>query len=117
MAVSLMVGGSPSVEFTRSSARRAQPAPSLRPRHLTPRPGGDRPDRLLCRFQQRAEIFEFCDQSVLDGDHMVGTLTLALEVRPVTTRALFGPTKLGFKLGDPRFECDDHVRDRPVTSR
>jgi hypothetical protein len=72
---------------------------------------------LLCRFQERAEIFKFGDQSVLDGDHMVGTLTLALEVRPVTTRALFGPTKLGFKLGDPRFECDDHVRDRPVTSR
>jgi hypothetical protein len=68
---------------------------------------------LLCRFQERAEIFKFGDQSVLDGDHMVGTLTLGLEVRPVTTRALFGPTK----LGDPRLECDDHVRDRPVTSR
>jgi hypothetical protein len=44
----------------------------------------------LCRFQERAEIFKFGDQSVLDGDHMVGTLTLALEVRPVTTRALCG---------------------------
>src|SRR5262245_66344106 len=94
------------------SPGRAQPAPPLMPCHLAPCPGGDRPDRLLCRFQERAEIFEFCDQSVLDGDHMVGTLTLALEVRPVTTRALFGPSKLGFKLGDPRLECDDHVRDQ-----
>src|SRR5215831_14863900 len=104
------------------SSGRAQPAPPLMPCHLAPWPGGDRLDsdrldRLLCRFQERAEIFKFGDQSVLDGDHMVGTLTLALEVRPVTTRALFRPTKLGFKLGDPRLECDDHVRDRPVTSR
>jgi hypothetical protein len=93
------------------SSRRAQPAPPLMPCHFAPC------DRLLCRFQERAEIFKLGDQSVLDGDHMVGTLTLALEVCPVTTRALFGPTKLGFKFGDPRFECDDHVRDRPVTSR
>ena len=99
------------------SSGRAQPAPPLMPCHLAPCPGGDRPDRSLCRFQEGAEIFKFGDQSVLDGDHMVGTLTLALEVCPVTTRALFGPTKLGFKFGDPRFECDDHVRDRPVTSR
>jgi len=28
---------------------------------------------------------------------------LALEVRPVTTRALFGLGKLGFNLGNPRF--------------
>jgi hypothetical protein len=48
---------------------------------------------------------------------MVGTLSLALEVRPVTTRALFGLTKLGVKLDDPRFECGDHICDRPVTSR
>jgi hypothetical protein len=52
-----------------ASPRRPQPAPFLRPRHLTPRPGGDRSGRLLCRFQKRAEIFEFRDQSVLDGDH------------------------------------------------
>src|SRR6516162_4567983 len=66
------------------SSGRAQPAPPLMPCHLAPCPGGDRPDGLLCRFQERAEILKFGDQSVLDGDHMVGTLTLALEVCPVT---------------------------------
>jgi hypothetical protein len=43
----------------------------------------------------------------LGGDHAVGALALALEVRPVTTRALFGLGKLGLKLGDPRLECGD----------
>jgi len=74
------------------------------PCHLAPCPGGDRPDRLLCRFQERAEIFKFNDQSVLDSDHMVGTLTLALEVdhenirrAPTTTRSheIYGPRHLG----------------------
>jgi hypothetical protein len=49
------------------------------------------------------------------GRRTVGAF--ALKVRPVTTRALFGLGKLGFKLGDPRFECGRHVGDRPVTSR
>jgi hypothetical protein len=49
------------------------------------------------------------------GRRTVGAL--ALEVRPVTTRALFGLGKLGFNLGNPRFGCGDHVGDRPVTSR
>ena len=35
------------------------------------------------------------------GRRTVGAL--ALEVRPVTTRALFGLSKLGFNLGNPRF--------------
>jgi hypothetical protein len=48
---------------------------------------------------------------------LVGALALVLEVRPVTTRALFGLGKLSFKLGDPRLEGGDHVGDRPVTSR
>ena len=41
----------------------------------------------------------------------------ALEVRPVTTRALFGLGKLGFNLGNPRLECGDHVGNRPVVLR
>jgi hypothetical protein len=53
----------------------------------------------------------------LDGDQSVGALTLALEVRPVTTRALFGLCKLGPKFGDPGFECGDHVGHRLVTAR
>jgi hypothetical protein len=44
------------------------------------------------------------------GRRTVGAL--ALEVRPVTTRALFGLGKLGFNLGNPRFECGDHVATR-----
>jgi hypothetical protein len=36
---------------------------------------------LLCGFKERAEIFEFGDQSILDGDHAVGAFALALEVR------------------------------------
>src|SRR5262245_32268691 len=77
------------------SPGRPQPAYPLAPCHLAPCSGGDRPGRLLCGFQERAEIFEFGDQSILDGDHAVSAFALALEVRPVTTRALFGPTKLG----------------------
>jgi hypothetical protein len=42
---------------------------------------------------------------------------LVLEVQPVTSRALFGLGKLSFKLGDPCLEGDDHVGDRPATSR
>jgi hypothetical protein len=44
------------------------------------------------------------------GRRTVGAL--ALEVRPVTTRALFGLGKLGFNLGNPRFGCGDHVATR-----
>jgi hypothetical protein len=44
------------------------------------------------------------------GRRTVGAL--ALEVRPVTTRALFGLGKLGFNLGNPRFECGDHAATR-----
>ena len=98
------------------SPGRAQPAYPLAPCHLAPCPGGDRPGRLLCGFQERAEIFEFGDQSILDGGHAVGAFALALEVRPVTTRALFGLGKLRFKFGDPRFECSDHVGHRLMTS-
>jgi hypothetical protein len=82
----------------------------------TPRPGDHPSGRLLCRFQERVEIFGFGDQLVLDGDHAGGALTLALEVRPVATRSVFGLSKLGFKLGD-RFECGDHVGDRPRGDR
>jgi hypothetical protein len=49
--------------------------------------------------------------------HLKTPPILALEVRPVTTRALFGLGKLGLKLGDPRLECGDHFGDRLVTSR
>ena len=48
---------------------------------------------------------------------MVGALALALEVHPVTSRALLALGKLSFKLGDPCLEGDDHVGDRPATSR
>jgi hypothetical protein len=99
------------------SPGRAQPAPSLRPRHLTPRPGGDRSSRLLCRFQKGAEFFEFRDQSVLDGDHAVGALALALEVRPLTSRTLLLGGEIGLQLCDACLECSDNVGDRPVISR
>jgi len=99
------------------SPYRPQPAYPLAPCHLAPCPGGGRPGGLLRRFQERAEMFEFGDQSILGGDHAVGPFALALEVCPVTMRALFGLCKLGFKLGDPGFECGDHLGDRPVTSR
>ena len=98
------------------SSGRAQPAYPLAPCHFAPCPRGDRPGRVLCGFQERAEIFEFGDQSILDGDHAVGAFALALEVRPVTTRALFDLGKLGFKLDDPRFECGDHVGHRLMAS-
>ena len=62
------------------SSGRAQPAYPLAPCHLAPYPGGDRPGRLLCGFQERAEIFEFGDQSILDGDHAVGAFALDCSV-------------------------------------
>jgi hypothetical protein len=64
---------------------------------------------LLCRFQKRAEIFEFCDQSVLDGDHAVGALTLALEVRPVTSRTLVLGSEIGVATTSVTawYPCDD----------
>src|SRR5262245_8179214 len=99
------------------SPSRANPAPSLRPRHLTPRSGGERSGRLLCRFQQRAEIFEFGDQSVLNGDHAIGALALAFKVRTVTGRTLLLGGKLGLEALDARLECGDDVGDRPGTSR
>src|SRR5262249_2774355 len=96
------------------SPERAQPAPSLRPRHLTPRPAGDRSGRLLCCFQKRAVIFEFRDQSVLDGDHAVGALTLALEVRPVTGRTLLLDREIGLQRCHACLECGDHIGHRLV---
>ena len=63
------------------------------------------------------EGFQLDDHAVLGGDQLVGALALALEVQPVTSRALFGVGKLSFKLGDPRLEGGDHLGDRPVTSR
>jgi hypothetical protein len=44
---------------------------------------GDRPGALLRRVQERTEIFQFGDQSVLGGDHTFGAFALALVVRPV----------------------------------
>ena len=49
-------------------------------------------------LQEGADVFQFSDQAVLGGDHLVGAVALALEVRPVTSRTLFG---LG-QFGDPR---------------
>jgi len=69
---------------------------------------------LLCRFQKRAEIFEFCDQSVLDGDHAVGALTLALEVRPVTSRTLLLGGEIGLQRCDACLECGDQIGHRLV---
>src|SRR5262245_58155082 len=63
-----------------------QPAYPLAPCHLTPCPVGDRPGALLHRVQERAEIFQFGDQSVLGGDHTFGAFALALVVRPVLGR-------------------------------
>jgi hypothetical protein len=103
--------GGPEVPLGTSGSNRPY---GIAPCHLAPCPGGDRLGGLPRSFQESAQVFEFNDHSVLDGGHAVGALTLALEVRAVTTRALFGPAKLGFKLGDPRFECGNHVGDRPV---
>src|SRR5215470_13298001 len=58
----------------------------------------DRPGALLRRVQERAEIFQFGDQSVLGGDHTFGAFALALVVRPVPGRALLLGGKLGFEL-------------------
>jgi hypothetical protein len=63
------------------------------------------------------EGFQLGDHAVLGGDQLVGARALVLEVQPVTSRALFGLGKLSFKLGDPCLEGDDHVGDRPATSR
>jgi len=35
----------------------------------------------------------------------------------VTYRTLLFDDELGFQFGNPRFECGDHVADRPVTAR
>src|SRR5262249_44467843 len=96
------------------SPGRAQPAPSLRPSHLTPRPGGDRSGRLLCCFQKRREMSEFYDQSVLDGDHAVGALTLALEVRPVTSRPLLLGGEIVLQRCDACLECGAQIGHRLV---
>src|SRR5262249_47964159 len=51
------------------------------------------------------------------GDQLVGALALALEVRPVTSRALlFGPG-LGLEGCVGCFEWGDNVGDGPPTSR
>src|SRR5215472_7460635 len=109
MAVSLMVGSLLRLNCTRSSARRAHPAPSLRPRHFTPRPGGDR-SADCCAASRRERRFS---SLVLAVDHAFG----ALIVRPLTYRTLLFDDELGFQFGNPRFECGDHVADRPVTAR
>jgi hypothetical protein len=80
------------------SPGRPQPAYPLAPCHLTPCPVGDRPGALLRRVQERTEIFQFGDQSVLGGDHTFGAFALALVVRPVPGRALLLGGKLGFEL-------------------
>src|SRR5262249_46625192 len=80
------------------SPGRPQPAYPLAPCHLTPCPVGDRPGALLRRVQERAEVFQFGDQSVLGGDHTFGAFALALVVRPVPGRALLLGGKLGFEL-------------------
>ena len=60
--------------------------------------------------------FQFSDQAVLGGDHLVGAVALALEVRPVTSRTLFGLGQFGFQFGDPCLECGDRLGDRLATS-
>jgi hypothetical protein len=52
---------------------------------------------------------QFSDQAVLGGDHLVGAVALALEVRPVTSRTLFGLGQFGFQFGDPCLECGDRL--------
>jgi hypothetical protein len=49
---------------------------------------------LLGGLQEGAEVFQFGDQAVLGGDHLVRAVALALEVRPVTGRTLFGLNQL-----------------------
>jgi hypothetical protein len=71
---------------------------------------------LLGGLQEGAEVFQFSDQAVLGGDHLVGAVALALEVRPVTSRTLFGLGQFGFQFGDPCLECGDRLGDRLVTS-
>jgi hypothetical protein len=51
------------------------------------------------------------------GRRTVGALTLALEVRPVTSRTLLLGGEIGLQRCDGSFECGDHVGDRPVMSR
>jgi hypothetical protein len=53
------------------------------------------------------EGFQLGDHAVLGGDQLVGALALVLEVRPVTTRALFGLGKLSFKLGEATTSVTD----------
>jgi hypothetical protein len=72
---------------------------------------------LLGDLQEGAEVFQLSDQAVLGGDHLVRAVALALEVRPVTSRTLFGLGQFGFQFCDPRLECGDCFGDRLVTSR
>ena len=81
----------------RSSRGRAHPSPSA-----DEAGGGLRRGGLLGGLQEGAEVFQFRDQAVLGGDHLVGAVALALEVRPVTSRTLFGLGQFGFQFGDPR---------------
>ena len=69
--------------------------------HVAPRPGGHRPDGVLGQLEERAEVFEFADYTVLGGNQLVGAagaFALALVVRPVPGRALLRGGKLGFEL-------------------
>ena len=68
---------------------------------------------LLGGLQEGAEVFQLSDQAVLGGDHLVRSVALALEVRPVTSRTLFG---LG-QFCDPCLERGDCLGDRLVASR
>ena len=95
-----------------SSRGRAHPSPST-----DEAGGGLRRGGLLGGLQEGAEVFQFSDQAVLDGGHLVGAVALALEVRPVTSRTLFGLGQFGFQFGDPCLECGDRLGDRLVTSR
>lgn len=65
---------------------------------------------LLGGLQEGAEVFQFSDQAVLGGDHLVGAVALALEVRPVTSRTLFGLGQFGFQFGDPCLPRSDCIR-------
>ena len=52
----------------------------------------------------------------MGGDHAVGALTLALEVRTVIGRTLLLGGEFGLEALNARLECDDDIGDRPVTA-
>jgi hypothetical protein len=67
--------------------------------------------------RERAQRFQLRDQLVLGGDHAVGAVALALEVRPVTGRAFQFGGEVELEFSNACLECGDLVDDRLRTTR